>query len=895
MAEIRFAENFLSVRFLVDDRLRINLPDPHQPSTAALDTALAEANRLYLDRHYEDAAAAYRNAHTLMQGIPSLPAGTDVAHDYRYAVPLGLAESYHALGDYQSAIAAYQEAAQAPNLQNQQAAMIYLWQRMATAFLDQGNSLFRNDQTQDALDSYSQVITPDDKAPDSSPLYTLPNLKPGADIARRLIDRLWLLILSITSNPNPATLIGHQELLGDVNPQITGMMVEVRQQIQKIKNGLDYFGQSASSVPIWTFEYLQGIAVNFAQLAMNAERDVINFWSQADRGNLTRQQLLQAAGQAQAEVNAALRQQDASQAELDVYNAGLKLANQRAKDAQDNASDYGSLGPRWIEFQAASSQMSGGDNGDRDQLDQLAQNMINEKPTSEWYEWVPGPPRNSDDIPGPFGDDSMHGEKREGWSGSRATMAAAAGLAGSKLSQQYELASLNRQSKEMGLAAEQAQKEADAAQARLDAARASTAVAQLRANDAQQSLAAFDSQRFTPDVWYRMGDTMYRLYRRYLDMTLRTARLMQQAYNFENDQSLHLIKNDYSATEVNGLLAADALMADIQCFTYDLVTRHEAKPQPLKQTVSLAARYPYAFERQLRPTGVMEFETRIEDFDDVYPGTYAGRIEAVEVELVGIIPPTGVTGTLTNSGISGYRVPAALWTQPDSSGLKYRVQPKETLVLSDFNLRQDGALFTADTRARRVMQGAGLVSSWRLEIPPDLNDLDYGALTDIRLTFYYKARFDPDLRDRVRQQLAAQPELSTRTRSIPLRWVYPDLFARLQSSGTVQIPLKKGDFRRNETDPVITGLGVLVVTDGSIPPAGLQVTLTAPTRNAATGTTGADGSVSFEGDALGGTAIGTYELAIHAADGGALVQNGKMPVANLALVLNYSFTPRGKK
>src|SRR5205807_8573604 len=143
--------------------------------------------------------------------------------------------------------------------------------------------------------------------------------------------------------------------------------------------------------------------------------------------------------------------------------------------------------------------------------------------------------------------------------------------------------------------------------------------------------------------------------RRYLTMALRAARLMQQAYNFETDQNLKIVKGDYSSDEVKGLLAADALMADIQSFTYDLITSTAGKPQPLKQTISLAQQYGFLFETQFRKTGSMQFETRIEDFDDYYPGIYAGRIDSVEVEVDGIVPVTGISGTLANSGISSYR------------------------------------------------------------------------------------------------------------------------------------------------------------------------------------------------------------------------------------------------
>ena len=53
----------------------------------------------------------------------------------------------------------------------------------------------------------------------------------------------------------------------------------------------------------------------------------------------------------------------------------------------------------------------------------------------------------------------------------------------------------------------------------------------------------------------------------------------------------------------------------------------------------------------------MEFETRIDDFDYLYPGTYAGRIENVEIEVVGIIPSSGIS---VLSQIAGSRVIAFL-------------------------------------------------------------------------------------------------------------------------------------------------------------------------------------------------------------------------------------------
>src|SRR5262249_46653522 len=152
-----------------------------------------------------------------------------------------------------------------------------------------------------------------------------------------------------------------------------------------------------------------------------------------------------------------------------------------------------------------------------------------------------------------------------------------------------------------------------------------------------------------------------------------------------------------------------------------------------------------------------------------------------EIDVEGIVPVTGISGTLTNNGISSYRLPAML-IPPNANGLKYRVQSRETLVLSDYAVRMDSPLVTQDSRMLRVFQGAGMASSWRLDLPKAINDIDYGALTDVRLTFYYKARYDPDLRDSVLATLAALPGITARQRSLPTRWVFPDAFFHFQDT-----------------------------------------------------------------------------------------------------------------
>ncbi|HEY4973366.1 MAG TPA: hypothetical protein VII41_07140, partial [Steroidobacteraceae bacterium] len=238
---------------------------------------------------------------------------------------------------------------------------------------------------------------------------------------------------------------------------------------------------------------------------------------------------------------------------------------------------------------------------------------------------------------------------------------------------------------------------------------------------------------------------------------------------------------------------------------------------------------------------------------------------------------------------------------PGNSGLKYRVQPRESLVLSDYAARNDALQLPDDTRMMKVFQGAGVVSTWTLSLPKGINDIDYGALTDIRVTFYYKARFDPALRDTVLAQLATRPGFTARQRGIPLRWLYPDAFFQFQSSGRLDLSLSASDFPFNQRSPVLTDVGVQVVTNGSVPAAGLKIGLTTPAQAAAvTATLDASGQFSSAaGNAwaplASGSAIGSYALIMTAADNPGLVKNGTLtltPIVNIGLLIGYTFTPR---
>jgi len=592
----------------------------------------------------------------------------------------------------------------------------------------------------------------------------------------------------------------------------------------------------ATFVPIWSFDYLQGVARYLAQQAVQTERDFVRFLDRAEKESLTLLQLQQGKEIASAERMLAVEQREAAEAEVAVYNRGAELASLRQSNARDDRDDFEEMTHDRIEYDIKVNAAIYGDDSSVTYLTQWRDLRVLE----------------------------------------------------------YELASRNRQIEQLGKAREVAQAQAKSAAAQLDVAEQMEVVAGLNYKASSEQLAAFSHQFFTPDVWREMAAFMRSITRSYLRMATRAARMMQQAYNFEFDQNRRVIRSDYVALGVKGLLGAGQLLLDVDSFTVNLLNVVRRKEIPVKQSISLAASYPFHFESQFRQTGRMEFETRLSDFDVDYPGTYSRRLNRVEVEIDGIVPEGGIHGTLTNSGISIYRTAG--------NQLKFRIQSRETLLLSEYRIRHDSLVFPSDGKTLALFEGAGVASTWALEIPMSSNDLDYEAITDLRLVFYYTAFFDPILEEQVKAELAATPGAFARAREFPLRFTYPDSFYHFLDTGVLAFDLEAKDFPAHQTQPTIRHLAVKVATTGQADPSGWTVHLAVPGHPDPVpavldqhGLASAGPQHPWGALAQGG-ATGEYRIELRLAGNPGPGGNGGLRLAevdDVLLLLEYDYVPQG--
>ena len=681
-------------------------------------------------------------------------------HLYYFSLPVKIGDCYRELGQYDEAIASYRDAANYEFL-NEVVEMPALWLRLAETALLSGDLLFRQGKPVDAVDIYAEVMTLEEKAPDDTFLYDGPLDSFGATVAQ-VIDEL----------DNAAD--------SDLNPRLTGILVDIRTKLRMIKAGLNFWGIPANYFPIFKFDYLQSVATHFAQLAVQAEREYINFTARGEDEELTRTQIEQSVESAKAEVDLAEEQLDYAQAEADVTQEALDLARLRRQNAEQQRQDFADAAYEMAHLDAAS-QFAGGPEG-----------------YSVSYTYYS--PSEGENV-------TLEG------SDAYKVMADAAYKKG-MISRDLELANMDRQIAELEQNEDLAQAQVDAADARVDVAEQQLNIAQMHQDHAEELLDQFEDQTFTPEVWFQLGAHMRWISASHMYRALQVAHKMELAYELETGFKVNAIKDSYNTSIVSGLLSADYLLKDIEYFTFHRIMQSKAKDVPIKQEFSLASLNPSGFATIFKATGILDFDLALADFDRSYPGSYMRKIKKVEMVVEGLLPPGGVHGTLKNTGISRDR--------RKNGDVFFRLQPRETLWLSEYSPKGDIAIYQPDNRVLDVFEHCGVASGWTLEIPPHANDLDYSTISDVRMIVYYTAQHDPLLETAIRSNL---PTTGSEAAVIPFRILLPDAYFAFLDTGEMNFDLRAADFAYNQENLVIKEVAIRVVRQDGADPSGISLTV----------------------------------------------------------------------
>jgi Tc toxin complex TcA C-terminal TcB-binding domain len=303
-------------------------------------------------------------------------------------------------------------------------------------------------------------------------------------------------------------------------------------------------------------------------------------------------------------------------------------------------------------------------------------------------------------------------------------------------------------------------------------ARQQARIAELEAKFMAEKVKLLASDFFNPQLWSFLAREIKKNYRVYLSYGSIAAWLAQRALEFErgvepqrrfaasgpdaSGSGINIIRFDYFQPALQGLLGADNLLRDIAILENEKFLNEQRKLQ-ITKVISLANRHPLAFAQFLE-TGVLPFTTPLEDFDQDYPGHYQRRIRRVRVNLFGLIGPEGIKATLTCLGSS--QVVVRGFVENDNKIIipkfikKTLRRPLESVALTN---PQGGGIGQIPLAPKEQMlkpfEGQGVAVQWIFELPNYANAIDYNTITDVQIVIDYSALDDLDYRKEVIKRL----------------------------------------------------------------------------------------------------------------------------------------------
>jgi hypothetical protein len=292
-------------------------------------------------------------------------------------------------------------------------------------------------------------------------------------------------------------------------------------------------------------------------------------------------------------------------------------------------------------------------------------------------------------------------------------------------------------------------------------------------------LEEFYGSKFTAlGLYEHLSTTLSRLYRDAYNVAHDLAKMAERAFQFERDSSEIFVAGDNWQFDRAGLLAGERLMVQLAQLEKAFLQQN-TRDFEMSQSFSLALLDPRAL-LALRETGACEIAIPEVLFDMVYPGQYRRLIKAVRLTVPCVVGPyTSVGAKLTLLSSEVRRTPAlgedALVDMPNQ---------KSTSIATSQG-QNDAGMFELNYRDERYLpfEGAGAISTWRLELPAQTRAFDYDTISDVIVNLSYTAKDDGAFKTAVETQLVdALTELASTQgmfRLLSLRHEQANAFHRL--------------------------------------------------------------------------------------------------------------------
>jgi hypothetical protein len=223
------------------------------------------------------------------------------------------------------------------------------------------------------------------------------------------------------------------------------------------------------------------------------------------------------------------------------------------------------------------------------------------------------------------------------------------------------------------------------------------------------------------------------------------AKRVEKSYRYELglDDS-NFIQFGYWDSMKKGLLAGERLHHDLKRLETAYLAQNKREYE-LTKSISLALLDPVALI-ELKKTGECFFSLSEALFDLDHPGHYLRRIKTISLTIPCVTGPyTSVSATLT---LQSNRIRKKTSTSPqyawsgdfNDDHFNYNLGGIQSIATS--NSQNDSGLFELNFRDERYLpfEGAGAISTWRIQLPKDFRQFDYDTISDIVMHMRYTAR-----------------------------------------------------------------------------------------------------------------------------------------------------------
>ncbi len=584
----------------------------------------------------------------------------------------------------------------------------------------------------------------------------------------------------------------------ETNPIVYALIIEARGRLLQMEAGLNYLGYSDEYVPPWRFQFLVDRARYFAEHAKNAQREYLNFLSNAEREEFQELTAAQNVEMEKSNIRLETARVDQVRAEVEASKESTELANMTAVNAQTRLDNY-------KEFDEYADSLFGTTGPDPLELITEAANLI------------PGLNAVLTGIGDFFSGGAVSNRKQALLADAQRGM---------------EMRNLELSIAEAEQAAIVAQRQLAVAQSGLVVAGLQRAAAVLRHEFALQNLTFLRNRTLNAELWYRLSGAIRGVADTYLRYGIEMAFLAEQAYEFEADKRINVIRFDYDASELGDMLAGDFLLRDLDTLEQDLIVGQRIRQQQVRYVMSLSREFPEALQ-ELRENGSVTFSMRLERLERRFPGLFNLRISSVEVLPVALMDATRFSMEVAHLG-SGYVRLNAQTAQPGEllgsdwlSGLeedwaiRLRTTPPETAVFSGLT-RQDlaGSATLLTINQRGAFEGLPGAGAWKIDLSMKENRIVPNSLADLIITFTLSGYYDATLRDAVDHAPRAAAATAT--------WFsghqnFPDAFYHFNRSGRMDWRITRDFLALRGSVGELRNLAILCVPSQKRPELGRQM------------------------------------------------------------------------